>query len=98
MNKGTYFPVGKALINNNGYGHCADSGSCYCKIGGSWNTLWISNSNCVDGVTPSACEAACSTAAKNINTNAGTIEATWQKHFEWGKKCKAVPGGAGSSW
>lgn len=101
---GTFFAKAKVLENtNSNLNICVDSGCCKCKIGGSFNTLWASNSNCIDEntegnkVLPDTCAYACELAGKALNL-------PYESLFSWGKvcsdsgECTFSNGGASSEW
>jgi len=85
--KGKYYERAKLTTNTGGQSFCADSGCCRCKIGGTFSTLFISNTNCADEndgkgkVLPETCEAACATAGKI----SGNLK--WETLYVWGQVC-----------
>lgn len=101
---GTFFAKAKVLENtNSNLNICVDSGCCKCKIGGSFNTLGASISNCMDEntegnkVLPDTCAYACELAGKAFNL-------PYESLFSWGKvcsdsgECTFSNGGASSEW
>ena len=101
---GTFFAKAKVLENtNSNLNICVDSGCCKCKIGGSFNTLWASDSNCIDEntegnkVLPDTCAYACEVAGKAHNL-------PYESLFSWGKvcsdsgECTFGNGNASSEW
>lgn len=99
---GEFFQKGK-IITNSTHSICVDSGCCRCSIGGSWKTLWISDSTCLDKeilgnvVLPDTCANACEAAGVAQNMPSESL-------FVWGKvcsqsgECTFSTGGAGSEW
>jgi hypothetical protein len=90
---GTFYEKGKSVIwlKSNVAGgkdksFCADTGCCRCNVGGSWKTLWFSDSNCIDEkngggkVLPDTCELACKLAGEAMNLPA-------DEEFRWGQEC-----------
>lgn len=94
-NQGRFYPKAKVTSKADGSGaFCADTGCCRCKLGGSWNTLWFSDSTCVDEkngggkVLPDMCGIACEAAGD-------ASHASWEVLYVWGQGCDE---GGDCSW
>ncbi len=72
--------------------YCFDTGCCWCEIGDSFSTLWLSNSQCFDvnsglgKMLPDVCELGCKTKANAVGATM-LITPSHKSTYSWGQLC-----------